>query len=89
MRGRIFFSILFCILLHFSTLSQNAFAQESNPYLWFGKTCQDVEDVLADVEINRINPLMDAADEFVFSFFRSIGRHFSEEWERYKEEIKK
>ena len=49
-------------------------------YSFYGKSCRQLEDILVDINNNRIDPMIDSMDELFLSVMQSTSEHFSK-WE--------
>jgi len=49
-------------------------------YSFYGKSCQNLDNILVDININRIDPIIDSMDELFLSAMKSTSKHFSK-WE--------
>ena len=49
-------------------------------YSFYGKSCRQLEDILVDINNNRIDPMIDPMDELFLSVMQSTSKHFSK-WE--------
>jgi|GEM_PF-2977630 len=46
-------------------------------YSFYSKSCQSLDDILVDVNINRIDPIIGSMDELLFSVMQYRNEHFS------------
>jgi hypothetical protein len=49
-------------------------------YSFYGKSCRQLEDILVDINIKRIDPIIYSMDELFLSVMQSTSKHFSK-WE--------
>jgi hypothetical protein len=49
-------------------------------YSFYGRSCQKLDDVLLDIDHQRINPVMNFMDELFLSMMQFTSEHFSK-WE--------
>ena len=61
------------ILIAFCSLTLTGCAS----YSFYSKSCQKLEDKLADIYINRIDPMIGSMDESFFSVMQYRNEHFS------------
>jgi len=46
-------------------------------YSFYSKSCQSLDDIVADININSINPVIGSMDELFFSVMWYRNEHFS------------
>jgi hypothetical protein len=49
-------------------------------YSFYSRSCQNLDNILVDININRIDPIIDSMDELFLSTMKSTSKHFSK-WE--------
>ena len=49
-------------------------------YSFYGKSCRHLEDILVDINHDRIDPIIGSMDELFLSLMQSTSKHFSK-WE--------
>ena len=46
-------------------------------YSFYSKSCQSLDDILVDINMNRIDPIIGSMDELFFSVMQYRSEHFS------------
>jgi hypothetical protein len=46
-------------------------------YSFYSKSCQSLDDILVDANINRMDPIIGSMDELFFSVMQYRSKHFS------------